>query len=316
MGKNVLPGVSILVRAHLDSPYLFEALKSVGEQTRISKFEILLCLDRPTSVLFAQIDMFRMEYPHIELYLVDTDLAGTASRLNILIDSAKYDLIAILDSDDRMKSERLFYQLKYMQQNPEIAVVGSSISIIDGNGETIGQKGFAIEPESIAKGRWKNLPVAHPSVMMRKSVISGVGGYRDFYFPSEDYDLWLRVLEISRIGNLSQVLTEYRVHENQTTASRTLRNVSAGVASRKSAKQRQKNKPELHEIYQSSIRWAVTSPLLPFIARRVLRTTAWYKISSSNVYLKPLWTCLFLFMSPIRGMIEINRKIQQKLNIN
>jgi glycosyltransferase involved in cell wall biosynthesis len=316
MGKSLLPGVSVLIRAHLDSPYLFEALKSVGDQTKISKFEVLLCLDRPTAILYGQIDRFRREYPHIVISLVEVGSVGTAERLNILIEFANFELLAILDSDDRMIKDRLSFQIEYMQQNPHVAVVGSAINIIDENGKTIGQKGFTTEPDSITQGRWKNLPVAHPSVMMRKSVIIGVGGYRDFYFPSEDYDLWLRVLETSHIGNLSDVLTDYRVHANQTTASRLFRNVSAGIASRKSAKQRIKNKSELHELYTSSIHWALTSPLLLIVTRRVIRTFAWYRISGSSASLKPLWACLFLCMSPFRGSVELYRKIQQRLDVN
>lgn len=313
MVTAVIPGVSVLIRAHLSSPYLYEALSSVSSQENIGQIEILMCLDRPTDELIAQIDLFRREFPHFELHLVDAGSAGIARRLNIMILCAKYELIAILDSDDRMLPNRLSLQLRYLMQNPEIAVVGSAINIIDENGKFIGQKGFTTEPITIARERWKNLPVAHPSVMMRKSIVTEVGGYRDFYFPSEDYDLWLRILEVSSIANLSDVLTDYRIHFNQTTSSRIFRNVSGGVSSRISARRRMKNKSELHTKYSSSVKWAVTSLFLPIVLRLAMRAYAWNRLADSAMLLKMFWLALFLLVSPYRGLIEIKRKIRQKI---
>ena len=53
--------------------------------------------------------------------------------------------------------------------------------------------------------------MAHPSVMMRRDVVEAVGGYRPAYVRAEDYDLWCRVAEVSRLANLAQPLLKYRV---------------------------------------------------------------------------------------------------------
>ena len=36
-------------------------------------------------------------------------------------------------------------------------------------------------------------PFFHPAVMMRRSALDAVGGYREEFRNAEDYDLWLRI---------------------------------------------------------------------------------------------------------------------------
>ena len=46
--EELTAGASVLVRAHLDSPYLLEALESIATQSTTFPFEILVALDRAT----------------------------------------------------------------------------------------------------------------------------------------------------------------------------------------------------------------------------------------------------------------------------
>ena len=57
-------------------------------------------------------------------------------------------------------------------------------------------------------------PIIHPATMFRKSLAQRVGGYKPGTEPAEDYDLWLRLSNISEIENLNRVLIYYRIHEN------------------------------------------------------------------------------------------------------
>jgi hypothetical protein len=64
-------GASVLILAHLDSPFLSEALESVAKQVTDLKFEILVALDRPTKKLFNQIDDFKLTFPSITITIFD-----------------------------------------------------------------------------------------------------------------------------------------------------------------------------------------------------------------------------------------------------
>jgi hypothetical protein len=55
--------------------------------------------------------------------------------------------------------------------------------------------------------------VAHPTVMMRKSVIDKYHfRYDSDYVATEDYDLWTRLVQVTEVHNLQEVLLNYRWH--------------------------------------------------------------------------------------------------------
>jgi hypothetical protein len=66
-----------------------------------------------------------------------------------------------------------------------------------------------IGPAACAREIWVESPVAHPTAMIRASVMERVGGYREMGWP-EDYDLWLRIHRTGgSISNLSETLYEW-----------------------------------------------------------------------------------------------------------
>jgi hypothetical protein len=60
--------------------------------------------------------------------------------------------------------------------------------------------------------------IAHPSVMIRRSALIAVSGYREEARHSEDIDLWLRLGEIGRLANLPTLGLLYRVHPHSNSA--------------------------------------------------------------------------------------------------
>jgi hypothetical protein len=65
-------------------------------------------------------------------------------------------------------------------------------------------------------------PLAHPSIMMRRDLVRSVGGYAASAVHAEDYDLWERLLPLTRFANLQQPLLSLRKHD----AGVTVRNAS------------------------------------------------------------------------------------------
>lgn len=80
-------------------------------------------------------------------------------------------------------------------------------------------------------------PVAHSTLLARRSTITDAGGYRSL--PTEDYDLWLRMAARgARLRRLALPGLAYRVHPSQVTASAEWRRSSwqnAGLAASYSA---------------------------------------------------------------------------------
>ena len=58
--------------------------------------------------------------------------------------------------------------------------------------------------------------IAHPSVLIRKSVLSkNEPVYKVEYEPAEDYELWVRLSRSTKLYNIQEILLRYRYHNSQ-----------------------------------------------------------------------------------------------------
>ncbi len=141
---------------------------------------------------------------------------GLIPALNAGLAACRAPLIARMDADDRAHPDRLAQQVALLERSPEVTAAGCLVEAFP-PGEV--REGFRIyvdwlnslvTPEDIARAIWIESPIAHPSAMMRKEAVAGLGGYQDRGWP-EDYDLWLRMhLAGARFAKVPQVLQFWR----------------------------------------------------------------------------------------------------------
>jgi glycosyltransferase involved in cell wall biosynthesis len=123
---------------------------------------------------------------------------GLVAALNDGLAACRAPLVARMDADDRCPPDRLAAQLAYLDQHPEVAVVGSLVEgcAVDGGPLRPGMARYLAwsnqlcTPAAIARERFVESPLVHPSVLARREALAE--GYRDGPFP-EDYELWLRL---------------------------------------------------------------------------------------------------------------------------
>ena len=123
---------------------------------------------------------------------------------------ARADLIARLDADDIAVPDRLERQVTWLEANPSVAALGGSIISIDRNDRKLRLHIYPVG--SVRTLMLRGPAIAHPTAMMRKSVLTAIGGYRTAFDVAEDYDMWLRMAEKADIANIPAVLTYYRLH--------------------------------------------------------------------------------------------------------
>lgn len=207
--------VSVVMPCHGETPFLREAVESVLNQT-IESLQLILVLDRPSKTTANMAKEYAEEEPRIDI--LESNRPGISSALNYGISQSTGDFIARIDSDDVMFPTRLEIQLKYLESNPSIGCIGSQILVIDAKGTPIRESHYPTNPKKIKKVMIYRNVVAHPSVMFRKEIILGLGGYDEKFNGSEDYDLWLRMIGRNQeIANINRCLTKYRVHSEQVT---------------------------------------------------------------------------------------------------
>ena len=148
------------------------------------------------------------------LFSTPTEI-GLAAVRNIGIEEAKGEYIAWLDSDDVSLPHRLVKQVRVLAGDRRVGICGSWVKTI---GAEPGHVWKYPRQDALIRAQLVfSDPLATSSVMLRKAVLQ----HERFdmrYPPAEDYELWQRLSSRCRVVNVPEVLTHYRVHSSQTTA--------------------------------------------------------------------------------------------------
>lgn len=208
-----LPKVSVIMPAYNAQKYIAEAIDSILNQT-FSNFELIIVNDASSDNTESIITSYRD--PRI-VYLKNETNLGVAKTLNYGLSVAQGEYIARMDADDISLPTRLEMQCNYLDANPLIAVLGTETETFLGN-QIISSCGWSSHlPSHIKKDLFFSCGIAHPSVMIRESILKEMNGYDPEYNGLEDYELWYRISQKYNIAVLPNVLLRYRLHENQVT---------------------------------------------------------------------------------------------------
>ena len=194
------------------SEFLNIAMDSMFKQTASPDEFVLVCDGPLTEELDAVISQKEKEYPSVLKVIRLDQNGGLGKALQIGIEKCRNELIARMDSDDISLLDRCEKQLKYMQNHPDISVVGGTIAEFETNPAEHFYKRVLPEnsEELVEFSKYRN-PFNHVSVMYRRKDVLDAGGYE--HFPSlEDYYLWIRMFMKGYKGyNLQDTLTYVRV---------------------------------------------------------------------------------------------------------
>jgi glycosyltransferase involved in cell wall biosynthesis len=193
-----------------DALYLGAAVESVLGQT-LGDFEFLIVDDGSTDGTRDLLDALRD--PRVRVLRSPANVGLTRS-LNRGLDDAAGKFVARMDADDVCLPERLARQVGFLNSHAEVGVVGTSRELIDERG---GFVAHAPAAENDLHIRWKCLlgnPFAHPTVMLRRGVIERHGlRYDEAFLTAQDYELWTRLLAVTRGANLREPLLQYRLRD-------------------------------------------------------------------------------------------------------
>lgn len=187
------------------------AVRSIYNQT-IKPNDIVLVVDGPISQeLRNTIICLEREIAVLNVVWLSENQGHAIARQKGL-ESAKNELIAIMDSDDISVPTRFEHQLKVFEKHPEVTVVGGLINEFIGDSTNIvGTRIVPKKDKQIKEYMKSRCPMNLVTVMMRKSHLQKVGGYIDWYC-EEDYYLWVRLaLAGYKFYNIQENLVNVRV---------------------------------------------------------------------------------------------------------
>lgn len=217
------PEISVVMPVYNGALYIRESIDSILNQT-YSDFELIIINDGSTDN--SEEIILSYQDPRI-VHLKNEVNSKICVTLNRGLDTAKGKYIARLDCDDIAMPNRLEVQKKYLDQHPEIGIIGSDM-ITFGEGREDQYFYFVHDPDGCRAGLLFNTCFAHPAVMMRTSIIREHNlHYREEYKGLEDFEMWWRFSQYTEMTNLPEALIRYRKHPGQET-----QNVSASVAAK------------------------------------------------------------------------------------
>lgn len=209
------PAVSILLPVRNAAATLGRAVASCLNQS-FDDFELLVANDHSNDRTPGILREFAASDSRIKVLDVQAP-GGLVAALRLLGENARAPLLARMDADDIAHPERLAVQSEMMNGRPELAACGCGVRIEGAAGDCKARprEGFRryetwinalTDPDAIARERFIESPLVHPTALIRADAFHDVGGYRDVPW-AEDYDLWLRMLERGmKLGKSSRIL--------------------------------------------------------------------------------------------------------------
>lgn len=198
--------VSILLPVYNAAPFLAEAIHSILNQS-FGDFELIILNDgsedNSKEIIFSFSDS-RIRYIENETNL------GLIKTLNKGVEICEGKYIIRMDADDICVPGRIEKQLRFMEKHPDVGLCGTWAYVIDNKGTITGKIINQTSTSFISVSLLFSVPLIHPSTCFRASILK-----QNLYHEvpvAEDYDLWCRLNEQTKIANIPDFLLYYRWH--------------------------------------------------------------------------------------------------------
>ncbi len=206
------------------------AIKNASNPTLFTGFEIIVISDGSTDNTAQIVRELSVTDSRIKLIELSQNIGpGMARNLailggpisNSLVSPIKNKFVAILDDDDLWQNpKKLENQIKYLEENPDIVLVGSKkTEFTRENGEHLRWIINQTDPNIIRNNILLYNPIITSSAVFRTNVFAEVGGFKAMYL-AEDYDLWLRMGLHGNISNVEDAETTYTIRDGGASKSR------------------------------------------------------------------------------------------------
>ncbi|WP_082548560.1 glycosyltransferase family 2 protein [Variovorax sp. Root473] len=197
------PRVSVVIPTRNSEKYLKEALDSILGQT-FTDFELLIVDDNSTD---GTLDIIR-GYEDARITVLKGPGKGLAAALNFAYREARGEFIARMDADDIADLTRLGKQVAFLDEHLDVGVCGTKFQQFM-DGDAIHHHMEHVRYADMLMGCY----IGHPTAMLRRQLfVENNLFYDESMRFSEDYDLWTRAIQITKLANVQEVLLRYRRH--------------------------------------------------------------------------------------------------------
>lgn len=191
--------------------YVDKSFESIFKQTLMPD-EVVCVVDGPIpDELKAVVEGYNTKYPEIMHLVYLEKNGGLGEAMRIAAETAKYDYLARMDSDDICLPDRFEKQMKCFEEDPELSAVGGMITeFVDTPENIVTKRVLPLEDKDIKRFMKSRCGVNHVTVIFKKEDLLKAGNYRSDY-RQEDYYLWARMMKVGcKFRNIPDVVVNVR----------------------------------------------------------------------------------------------------------
>ncbi|MBV6626467.1 MAG: glycosyltransferase [Rivularia sp. (in: Bacteria)] len=207
------PSISIVITVYNRSHYLGNAIESVLNQTH-NDFELIIWDDASTDNSLDIAYQYAERDKRIRVIASKQNM-GCSPAIKAAVEAATGDYIGWVDSDDMLVKSALEETSLILNNHPQVGLVYTDYELMDSEGNLHGLGPRCQIPYS-KEGLLVDLMTFHFR-LIRRSVYDAVGGVDDSFDRGEDYDLCLKLSEVTEVYHIAKPLYYYRRHDSNVT---------------------------------------------------------------------------------------------------
>jgi glycosyltransferase involved in cell wall biosynthesis len=208
-----VPRVSVIVPTFNRAQFIADAIESVLSQS-YRDFELIVVDDGSTDRTGEIVSSIHDP----RLIFIRQENRGRSHARNAALNIAQGELVAFLDSDDLYLPGKLEMQVAYMERHPEAGMIYTSARCIDQHGADLPARYRATHSGKIYKhiAFFRPVTITLPTVMVRRSLLTKVGGFDEHMSRFEDTDMWRRLSKEISIHAIDVDTCKLRTHASNT----------------------------------------------------------------------------------------------------
>jgi len=206
--------VSIVIPTYKRPDYLERLLESIEQQT-FQDFEVIVVDDNSPNLNDYDdvIKKYQEIFDEFSFITKDENKGAPHSR-NIGIKKSKYELIALVDDDDEWLPLKLEKQVKVFEEGTDkLGLVYTWTQALDENNNQVYLSQNTLNGNQVVS-ILKNCFMISASVMVLKKAIIDVGLFDETFPSCQDWEMWTRILNKYECDYVSEILTVYYKHSN------------------------------------------------------------------------------------------------------
>jgi len=211
--------LSVVMPVYNSKDYIAEAILSMLNQT-FQDFELIIVDDASTDNTVEIIKKYQAKNPKIKLIQLSVNQnCGGDKCANTGLRLARGKYIARMDADDVARPTRFEKQIKFLEENPQVFLVGSNADVINKKGILLGEKKEPLNSDEIYNAYFGFNPLIHPTCTFRRVLKKGLPfSYEIKYSANNDYYTFFKLIcQGYKFVNLEEKLLKYRIHNHNAT---------------------------------------------------------------------------------------------------